>query len=135
MAHGFAGFTNYVNLFSEPALASVLVLLVESSNPSLADDIVGLFGWVGLPVDGNLFIALVLAVLGGALRRRKRTALSVLLLWEVLGLVVGLVYQVLEAIDPSLVGMDTPPGIDWPEPGSDPVQAVTSCKPWPSCSG
>ncbi|HYS37324.1 MAG TPA: hypothetical protein VEO01_17035, partial [Pseudonocardiaceae bacterium] len=85
------------------ALASVFVLLVEPSNPGVSDDIVGLFGWVGLPVDGNLFIALVLAVLGGALRRRKRTALSVLLLWEVLGLVIGLVYQVLEAIDPSLV--------------------------------
>jgi lysyl-tRNA synthetase, class II len=107
------------------ALASVIVLLVESSNPSLADDIVGLFGWVGLPVDGNLFIALVLAVLGGALRRRKRTALSVLLLWEILGLVVGLVYQVLEAIDPSLVGLDAPSGIDWPLAAGNAVAVLT----------
>ncbi|HEX4705794.1 MAG TPA: phosphatidylglycerol lysyltransferase domain-containing protein, partial [Pseudonocardiaceae bacterium] len=96
------------------ALASLVVLLVGSSNPTFADDIGNLFGWVGLPVDGNLFIALVLAALGGALRRRKRTALWVLLLWQVLGLLIGLAYQVVEAIDPSLVGIDGAPGLDGP---------------------
>jgi lysyl-tRNA synthetase, class II len=90
------------------ALASLVVLLTESSSPDFADDVVGLFDWVGLPVDGNLFIALVLAVLGGALRRRKRTALWVLLLWQALGLLIGVAFQIVEAVSPALVGVDTP---------------------------
>ena len=96
------------------ALASLVVLVIGSTQPTLADDIVSIFNWLGLPVDGNLFISLVLAVLGGALRRRKRTALWVLLLWQLLGMLIGLLYQVVELIDPALVGMDGPPLFDWP---------------------
>ena len=46
VAHGFAGFTNYVNLFAEPALASVLVNTLV---------------WVIAVVGGSLIIALGLA--------------------------------------------------------------------------
>ncbi len=107
------------------AVASLVVLAIGSTQPDLANDIVGLFDWIGLPVDGNLFIALVLAVLGGALRRRKRTALWILLLWQLLGLLIGLVYQVVEAVDPALVGVDGPPVIDGPLLVSNVISLVT----------
>jgi lysyl-tRNA synthetase class 2 len=40
------------------------------------------FSVLGLPVDGSVVIALVLGVLGAALRRRKRAALNMLLLFQ-----------------------------------------------------
>ncbi|HEX4722411.1 MAG TPA: bifunctional lysylphosphatidylglycerol synthetase/lysine--tRNA ligase LysX [Pseudonocardiaceae bacterium] len=111
------------------SLASLVVLLVESSSPDFADDVVGLFDWIGLPVDGNLFIALVLAVLGGALRRRKRTALWVLLLWQMLGLLIGLAYQIVEAVAPTLVGIDTA-GFDGPLFVSNVISVLTVAFLW-----
>ncbi|WP_090011247.1 bifunctional lysylphosphatidylglycerol synthetase/lysine--tRNA ligase LysX [Lentzea albidocapillata] len=59
----------------------------------LADGIGYLFG---LPIDGNLFIAMVFFVLGAALRRHKRAALWTLLLFQVMGLVlVGFIMVIL----------------------------------------
>jgi lysyl-tRNA synthetase, class II len=92
------------------ACVASLVVLVAGNHPELGDDIVGAFGWVGLPVDGNLFIALTFAVLGGALRRRKRTALWILVLWEVLSLLLGAAWQLALIVAPDLVSdPDAPP--------------------------
>ncbi|MEU5693784.1 bifunctional lysylphosphatidylglycerol synthetase/lysine--tRNA ligase LysX [Actinosynnema sp. NPDC020468] len=67
------------------ALASLVLLVVDEDSP--VADAIFLGGYaLGLPVDANLFIVLVFVVLGSALRRRKRAALSTLLLFEVLGL-------------------------------------------------
>ncbi|KAA2263847.1 bifunctional lysylphosphatidylglycerol synthetase/lysine--tRNA ligase LysX [Solihabitans fulvus] len=68
------------------ALACVLSLLIEGAFPGLTDDLSYAFGLVGLPVQANLLNALVLAVLGTALRRRKRAALWTLLLLQFLNL-------------------------------------------------
>lgn len=85
------------------ALASLFVLVVGSNVPELGKDVVSAFGWLGLPVDGNLLIALTFAVLGGALRRRKRTALWILVLWQILSLVLGGAWQLALIVAPDLV--------------------------------
>ena len=72
-------------------LAAVLsllrVILPEDSWFTDVADGVGYF--FGLPIDGNLFIAMVFFVLGAALRRHKRAALWTLLLFQVHGPAAG----------------------------------------------
>ncbi|MEO6084521.1 MAG: bifunctional lysylphosphatidylglycerol synthetase/lysine--tRNA ligase LysX [Umezawaea sp.] len=67
------------------ALGSLILLVIpDGSAVARAIRLAGY--WLGLPVDGNLFIVLVFVVLGAALRRRKRAALWTLLVFEALGL-------------------------------------------------
>lgn len=54
---------------------------------------VGLFGLLNIPADANILIAVVLAVLGAALRRRKRAALDTLILFQAGGLLMTVGYQ------------------------------------------
>ncbi|MBE1468033.1 lysyl-tRNA synthetase class 2 [Kibdelosporangium phytohabitans] len=64
---------------------------------------VGFASWmVGLPVDENLFISVVLLVLGAALRRRKRAALWTLVVFEVGSVLTDLVYLLTLEEDPDL---------------------------------
>ncbi|WP_434450350.1 bifunctional lysylphosphatidylglycerol synthetase/lysine--tRNA ligase LysX [Lentzea sp. E54] len=76
------------------ALSLLRVILPEDSwFTDVADGIGYVFG---LPIDGNLFIALVFFVLGAALRRHKRAALWTLLLGQFLGLLlVGFIMVIL----------------------------------------
>jgi lysyl-tRNA synthetase, class II len=76
------------------ALASLFVLLFDNVLPTVSADIVSGFGYLGLPVAPNVFIALVLGVLGAALRRRKRAALWTLGLFQLLSLVLGGLIQI-----------------------------------------
>ncbi|WP_167116910.1 bifunctional lysylphosphatidylglycerol synthetase/lysine--tRNA ligase LysX [Amycolatopsis viridis] len=75
------------------ALASVVLLLGGSSHHDFYRWTVGLFSLLNLPVDSNILIALVLAVLGAALRRRKRAALNTLILFQAAGLLMDLAFQ------------------------------------------
>ncbi|MBP2473872.1 lysyl-tRNA synthetase class 2 [Crossiella equi] len=71
-------------------LSCLLLFTVTDLHGDLADDdynapvvvISEVFNALGLPVEANMVIALVLAVLGAALRRRKRAALWALLLFQ-----------------------------------------------------
>jgi lysyl-tRNA synthetase class 2 len=74
------------------ALMSV-VLLISGANRGLYRWTVGVFSLVNIPADSNILIALVLAVLGAALRRRKRAALNTLILFQVGGLLVTVAVQ------------------------------------------
>jgi lysyl-tRNA synthetase class 2 len=94
------------------ALASLVLLLI---NHSWFHEFAFLVAyWIGLPVDANLFIVLVFAVLGAALRRRKRAALWALLLFELLGLLLGTAILITLDADPELLLL---PGeeLDWAE--------------------
>ncbi|GAB3872256.1 hypothetical protein GCM10029964_010330 [Kibdelosporangium lantanae] len=64
---------------------------------------------LGLPVDENLFIFVVLLVLGAALRRRKRAALWALVLFEIGTLLTSLLGQVVAVLQPDLVVPDDSP--------------------------
>ncbi|ANZ36132.1 lysine--tRNA ligase [Lentzea guizhouensis] len=77
------------------------VILPEDSWFTDLADGVGYF--TGLPIDGNLFIALVFFVLGAALRRHKRAALWALLLFQVLGLLAVGFTMVILAVAPEEV--------------------------------
>jgi lysyl-tRNA synthetase class 2 len=57
----------------------------------------------GLPVDENLFIFVVLLVLGAALRRRKRTALWALILFEIGNLLTAALWQFAILLEPDVV--------------------------------
>ncbi|ACU34866.1 bifunctional lysylphosphatidylglycerol synthetase/lysine--tRNA ligase LysX [Actinosynnema mirum] len=83
------------------ALAS-LVLLLWAEGTTLGDVIFFSGYALGLPVEANLFIVLVLVVLGAALRARKRAALWALLLTEALGLAWNLAVLLLLAVAPDV---------------------------------
>ncbi|WP_306998776.1 bifunctional lysylphosphatidylglycerol synthetase/lysine--tRNA ligase LysX [Amycolatopsis thermophila] len=74
------------------AVASV-VLLLFGGHRDLYRWTVGLFSLLNIPADANILIALVLAVLGAALRRRKQAALNTLILFQVAGLLMDVAYQ------------------------------------------
>ncbi|WP_209634966.1 bifunctional lysylphosphatidylglycerol synthetase/lysine--tRNA ligase LysX [Kibdelosporangium banguiense] len=63
----------------------------------------------GLPVDENIFIFVVLLVLGAALRRRKRAALWALVLFEVGTILSAAIYEVTLVLDPEVLddGIDS----------------------------
>ncbi|ONI86021.1 lysine--tRNA ligase [Saccharothrix sp. ALI-22-I] len=91
------------------ALASVLLFLIDEES-DLAQGILAVSYLLGLPVEANLFIVLVLVVLGAALRRRKRAALWTLLLFEALNAVSVLFLLVRYWIDPApFLGSDESP--------------------------
>ncbi len=83
------------------AMSLLRVILPEDSWFTGVADIVGFF--FGLPIDGNLFIALVFFVLGAALRRHKRAALGALLLFQVTGLLSVVSIMVILAVAPEEV--------------------------------
>ncbi|KOX17282.1 lysine--tRNA ligase [Saccharothrix sp. NRRL B-16348] len=92
------------------AAAASLLLFVIDEESDLATSILRVSYLLGLPVEANLFIALVLVVLGAALRRRKRAALWTLLLFQVLNAGVVLLLIVRYWIDPGpFLGTDEPP--------------------------
>ncbi|MCE7008315.1 bifunctional lysylphosphatidylglycerol synthetase/lysine--tRNA ligase LysX [Kibdelosporangium philippinense] len=64
---------------------------------------------IGLPVDENLFIFVVLLVLGAALRRRKRAALWVLVMFEVGTILTDLLFQLTFEPDEDLSWSDVLP--------------------------
>jgi lysyl-tRNA synthetase class 2 len=74
------------------ALASV-ALLIWGGNHAFYRWTVGVFTVLNIPADSNILIALVLGVLGAALRRRKRAALNTLILFQVGGLLMTFAYQ------------------------------------------
>ncbi|SFQ74158.1 lysyl-tRNA synthetase, class 2 [Amycolatopsis arida] len=80
-----------------------LVLLVTGRDHGVLGALVAGANLAGLPVDANLFIALVLAVLGAALRRRKRAALLTLVLFEVGSLLQLLAVHATLLLDPGLL--------------------------------
>ncbi|MEU4740394.1 bifunctional lysylphosphatidylglycerol synthetase/lysine--tRNA ligase LysX [Actinosynnema sp. NPDC023658] len=93
----------------QAAAAASLLLFVVDEESDLAEVIFAASTLLGLPVEANLFIALVLVVLGAALRRRKRAALWTLLLFEILNVTALLLYVVLYWIDPHpFLGSDEP---------------------------
>ncbi|HVV12581.1 bifunctional lysylphosphatidylglycerol synthetase/lysine--tRNA ligase LysX [Amycolatopsis sp.] len=70
-----------------------LVLLLTGGDHALYRWTVYLFGLLNIPADSNILIALVLVVLGAALRRRKRAALDTLILFQLGGLLTTAVFQ------------------------------------------
>ncbi|MEU4448126.1 bifunctional lysylphosphatidylglycerol synthetase/lysine--tRNA ligase LysX [Actinosynnema sp. NPDC050801] len=91
------------------AVASIVLFLVDEE-ADLAQSILRVSYLIGLPVEANLFIVLVLVVLGAALRRRKKAALWTLLLFEVLNGVSVLLLIVRYWIDPTqFLGDDESP--------------------------
>ncbi|MDT7789740.1 MAG: lysyl-tRNA synthetase, class [Pseudonocardiales bacterium] len=84
-------------------------------------------GLLGLPIDGNLFIAMVFFVLGAALRRHKRAALWALLLFQVVGLlVVSLIVTILLLAPEEIMDEGDSPrwGLAWSSLGSSVVLVV-----------
>ena len=91
------------------AAASLLLFLIDEES-DLATGILRVSYLLGLPVEANLFIALVLVVLGAALRRRKRAALWALLLFQVLNAGVVLLLIIRFWLDPGpFLGPDEAP--------------------------
>jgi lysyl-tRNA synthetase, class II len=91
------------------AVASLLLFVVDEES-DLAEGVLGAAYLLGLPVEANLFIALVLVVLGAALRRRKRSALWTLLLFEALNVTSLLLFLLFYWIDPfPFLGSDESP--------------------------
>ncbi|GLZ36324.1 lysine--tRNA ligase [Lentzea sp. NBRC 105346] len=94
------------------AVASLLrLVLPEDSWFTGFTDTVGY--WLGLPIDGNLFIALVFVVLGAALLRHKRAALWTLLLFQVLGLLLVAGIAIIFLVVPEAL-LETGEPTDWP---------------------
>ena len=76
-------FAGWVGKFVIVAAAWCLVALVLPRLRSV-DFVTDLLGWTGLPVGPSLFSFVLLALLGGAVRRRLRIGLLVLLVFEAL---------------------------------------------------
>ncbi|WP_073489752.1 bifunctional lysylphosphatidylglycerol synthetase/lysine--tRNA ligase LysX [Streptoalloteichus hindustanus] len=89
------------------AVLSLLLIFVEDDVPETALVVTEVFGALALPVEANVFIALVLAVLGAALRRRKRAALRTLLLFQLLYFGLGALFAALLWVAPDQV-LDDP---------------------------
>ncbi|MGH3622199.1 MAG: bifunctional lysylphosphatidylglycerol synthetase/lysine--tRNA ligase LysX, partial [Sciscionella sp.] len=70
------------SLVQVAALCSLVLIYDVGGHDGFSRFVYGFYTVLGLPVDGSVVIALVLAVLGVALRRRKRAALNVLLLFQ-----------------------------------------------------
>ncbi|MET0132513.1 MAG: bifunctional lysylphosphatidylglycerol synthetase/lysine--tRNA ligase LysX [Kibdelosporangium sp.] len=84
------------------ALTSLFLVLASGDN-HLRRFVVFTSSLFGLPVDENVFIFVVLLVLGAALRRRKRMALWALVLFEVGTLLQSVFYQVAVLVEPDVL--------------------------------
>ncbi|HKS43757.1 MAG TPA: bifunctional lysylphosphatidylglycerol synthetase/lysine--tRNA ligase LysX [Amycolatopsis sp.] len=76
------------------ALMSVVLLIWDDPHTRFYSATTWLFSLVNVPADANLLVALVLGVLGAALRRRKRAALDTLILFQAGGLLTTVAYEV-----------------------------------------
>jgi lysyl-tRNA synthetase class 2 len=85
------------------AILSLALLLVWPGSGRVHGTVVAFSGLLGLPVDANLFMVVVLAVLGAALRRRKRAALWTLVLFQVGSILLALVGQASVLANPDLM--------------------------------
>lgn len=74
------------------ALMSV-ALLIWGDHHAFYSWTTWIFSLLNIPADSNLLIALVLAVLGAALRRRKRAALNTLLLFQAVALLTTAAFE------------------------------------------
>jgi lysyl-tRNA synthetase, class II len=84
------------------AFMSLFLVLVTDDN-RLRRLVVAVSSLFGLPVDENVFIFVVLLVLGAALRRRKRTALWALILFEVGNLLTSVLTQITIVVAPGVL--------------------------------
>ncbi|HET6500143.1 MAG TPA: bifunctional lysylphosphatidylglycerol synthetase/lysine--tRNA ligase LysX [Amycolatopsis sp.] len=75
------------------ALMSV-ALLIWGGHRAFYSRVTWVFSLLNIPAGANVLIALVLGVLGAALRRRKRAALNTLLLFQVGGLLTTVAYEI-----------------------------------------
>ncbi|WP_158885549.1 bifunctional lysylphosphatidylglycerol synthetase/lysine--tRNA ligase LysX [Amycolatopsis anabasis] len=75
------------------AVFSLLLWFFGDQHERFHRVVVHTFSLLSIPVDSNLVIVLALAVLGAALRRRKRAALYTLVLFQVGGLLLVLLVQ------------------------------------------
>ncbi|GAA3541583.1 bifunctional lysylphosphatidylglycerol synthetase/lysine--tRNA ligase LysX [Amycolatopsis ultiminotia] len=89
------------------AVFSVVLLLAGGSHGHLLGTIDAAFSALSVPTSASLVIVLLLVVLGAALRRRKRAALCTLLLFQVAGLLLTLVFQALLLWAPDLLTLST----------------------------
>ncbi|WP_229686534.1 bifunctional lysylphosphatidylglycerol synthetase/lysine--tRNA ligase LysX [Longimycelium tulufanense] len=100
------------------AVFSLLMIVFEDTYPDAVYTVTDLFYFVGLPVDSNVFVALLFAVLGAALRRRKRAALRALLLLQFLWLGLTLLVDLLVLVSPDPSGLVDPDLLDPDQPVS-----------------
>ncbi|AHH94446.1 bifunctional lysylphosphatidylglycerol synthetase/lysine--tRNA ligase LysX [Kutzneria albida] len=93
------------------ALMSLLLIPVVDGHPGFYVAVTWLFDEIGVPVDANIFAALMLFVLGAALRRRKRAAVNTLIAIQGLyALLSGLLLAALVLLgQEALVDPDDPP--------------------------
>ncbi len=90
--------------------AFISLFLVLANEDNQVRWVLDLGAWlIGLPVDENVFIFVVLLVLGAALRRRKRAALWVLILFEVGSILTDLLFQLTFEADDELSLSDVMP--------------------------
>jgi lysyl-tRNA synthetase class 2 len=75
------------------ALMSVALLLLGDHH-AFYSWTTWIFSLLNIPADANVLIALVLGVLGAALRRRKRAALNTLILFQIVGLLTTVAYEI-----------------------------------------
>jgi lysyl-tRNA synthetase class 2 len=87
------------------ALSSLLILVFNGAFGHLRRLLVSGFSVLSIPVTENLFIVLVLAVLGAALRRRKRAALLALILFQIGGLLMVLGQQLTLLVNPDALDL------------------------------
>ncbi|MFD2421926.1 bifunctional lysylphosphatidylglycerol synthetase/lysine--tRNA ligase LysX [Amycolatopsis pigmentata] len=71
-----------------------VALLVLGNHHAFYSWTTWIFSLLNIPADANVLIALVLGVLGAALRRRKRAALNTLILFQIGGLLTTGAYEI-----------------------------------------
>jgi lysyl-tRNA synthetase class 2 len=85
------------------AAFSLLLLVLGNGHGEFRRAVVATFSALSIPVSGNLVIALVLGVLGAALRRRKRAALYTLMLFQIGGLILVIGVQATLLFQPDVL--------------------------------
>ncbi|KAA9147588.1 DUF2156 domain-containing protein, partial [Amycolatopsis acidicola] len=83
-----------------------VVLLLVGGHRGFYHWTVTVFGLLNIPADANILIALVLTVLGAALRRRKRAALNTLILFQAGGFLMAVAFHATVAWAPWLLKTD-----------------------------
>src|SRR3977135_175946 len=87
------------------AVCSLLMLVAGGAFGYFRKPIVSMFSVLSIAVTPSLVVALVLGVLGAALRRRKRAALYTLMLFQAVGLVWTLLMQAALLWNPALLSL------------------------------
>ncbi|WAL68843.1 bifunctional lysylphosphatidylglycerol synthetase/lysine--tRNA ligase LysX [Amycolatopsis cynarae] len=117
---------------AELSAVTSLALLLFDRGSNAGEMVIDVFSWLNLPVDGSLVRAVLLAVLGAALRRRKRAALLTLVVLQVTGLALDLAWAVAVRVAPAelLAPGDDVTGVLWPALGSAAVSAGLAVFLW-----